>query len=427
LVNGNSYCSLSIILRRHGVMNVMENLKKTKPIILGLLFILMSSTSLAQKQGSVNTQILQYFPNAIFGSNPQTHEDVMGQLLSTDSPPTSWPAFPRTWLELGIDRTQTTNTAWTANVYAFRGAIPVIGSLVNIGASAQVATEYKYNVNTTFIAISSLRSIDPKATENSKKSIGTLPTNQPPNKELRKIIKFNEAERRAYFNVDSEHPVVGVCKFEMTLKIAQTQKKSFEFLVRQNSEEFQEVQTFTYSIYSNFISVNPELPIQEHLRTLCDKEFKEMVHYAADMEFNDVVKEIYAHYHPRSQCQLPEGRDPVDPKGDKTCEAWFNNPRYVMGSYRRDNVPRCVLGSEGIPICVLRAKENKICPVYYSKGKVTEFPLYDGSSKRITAGDYSMYRCDKGLTCKPPEGELKDLNIGFFKSLTGIQTYCKKP
>lgn len=402
-------------------------LKMRNALSLAIVLLLSSFAQAQGMKGKVNSQALAYFPYWVDGASPQTHDNTMRELISLDAPSRNWPPFPRTWLELGLERTETTTTGWAANVSGWQKTIPIIGSNLNVGAKAEFNTQYRYNVTTTFIAISSLRPVQPEATQNSDSSLGTLPSANPPIDSLRSIVDWDDSERRAYFNVNKQFPIMGLCKFEMSLRLATTEKNTIEFLINQRSNEKETTQTTTLAIYSNFFEVRNDVPVQEYLRTTCDSQYKDLVRYLADSTFNNVIKDVYANYHPKSQCTLRKANEPLDPRGDMSCRDWFLNPRFVMGSYRRDNVPRCELGNQGIPICVLRAKENGSCPVYYADGKISERAPVDGSGKMVTVGNYNHYSCDKGLSCKPRSGRTwAEERLGWYTPYTGVEAYCQK-
>lgn len=392
-----------------------------------LLSLFSTSLSYGQMKGGVSKEALSFFPNWIEGATPQTHDLLMRDLINPDAPSLNWPPFPRTWLELSLERTQITKTGWVANVTGFQHAVPIFGSTLKVGAQAEFNTEYKYNVATTLIAISSLRPIKPEAKENSDTKYGNLPGGSEPHEDIKSIVKWNEDERRTYFNITPEFPILALCKFEMTLRYGKSSENTLEFLVYKDSNAVENVQTVTHALYSNFFHVRPDIPIQEYLRTTCDEEFKQLVRYFAEIQFNNTVKEIHAHYHPQAQCTLPKPGKSLDPRGDATCMDWFYNAKNVMGSYRRDNIPRCVLGKQGIPQCVLRAKEGASCPVYYSNGQISPRSPFDGSSPMVTKGNYNHYSCDKGYSCKPASGgDWSQFNTNWFTRFTGVDAVCRR-
>lgn len=395
-------------------------LQKTILGFLAMTAFLAVSSALG-REPTFNSQALQFFPHSIYGATPQTHDDMMGDLIDVTRPGLNFPPFPRTWLELGLSRSESTSTSW---IFGMSKTLDP-ANILQIGGRATFETDYSYEVSTTFIAISSLRPIDSSQSSNTHSSFGVLPTTQPPAGGLRSIIHWEEAESRTYFRSNQEYPVIGLCKFEMKLRVATSQSTSVRFLVYEDQRSDEEAETITYAMYSNFFAIDNDMPIQDYLRIKCREEFSFKARFVAEVEFYNVVREVFAHYHPRAQCTLPAGKEPLDPRGDATCMNWYRNPRYVMGSYRRTNVPRCVLGSEGIPVCVLRAKENGTCPVYLEKGRLSTNRTSRASL--VTAGDYHHFPCDSGMSCQPADGgTLQDFDVRWFLRWTGADFRCRR-
>lgn len=404
----------------------MMNVCKAILTVVFLLSLPASAFARAETM-SVYDKLLKVFPYVIPNATDQAAQNTMQELLGANTPELKYPAFPRTWVELGLIDTQESNTSFKFSTTALSKVVPlgILSSTLSAGVGVEYNIGYKYSTATTFIAMTSLRKLNPDAAQNTTAPFATNIVGKPRN-ELRTIIHWDEEGKRNYFKVDEGYPMVGLCKFDLTLQISRTKKGSVDFIIGSHTEADDEVQTYSYAVYSNFFQLESHVPIQDYLRVKCKEHFSYAVRYIAETDFNKLIAEYFAHYHPSAECELPEGA--LDPKGDASCMKWFRNPLKVMGMYRKLTVPRCVQNSVGIPKCVVRSIEGKRCPLYWENGSLVDrkpgrrFDYWNYA----TADDTQAFYCDKGLKCLPPEGNLTDYSTGLGEKLFGIDSRCKK-
>lgn len=378
---------------------------------------------------TVQDKILKVFPIVVPNATEDTKSDVMQELLGTNRPALQYPAFPRTWVEMSLISNQDSNTSYEFSTSALSkvlplGIIPGLTSTLKAGVGVQYNINYRYSTTSTFIAMTSLRRLQPNATDNSKAPYALITGDQPRN-ELRSIIHWDPENKRTYFKVDNEYPMLGLCRFDMSLLISRTKKGTVDFIIGSHSSADEEVQSISYSVYSNFFQLESHVPTQDYLRVKCKETFSYAVRYVVEADFNKFIAEFYAHNHPKSECELPEG--PLDPKGDASCQRWFKSYN-VAGYYRQFTVPRCLQNFEGIPKCVVRGKEATRCPLYWKDGDLTDrkpgrkMDAFNFAS----ADDERAFYCDKGLRCLPPEGDLRGYKTAIGEKLFGINSRCKK-
>lgn len=378
---------------------------------------------------TVYDKLLKIFPIIIPNATDQSKHAIMQELLGTDRPALTYPAFPRTWVEMSLINNQDSNTSYSFSTSALTkalplGIIPGLTSTIKAGVGVEYNINYRYSISSTFIAMTSLRRLQPSATQNSTEPYSLITSDQPRN-ELRSIIHWDPENKRTYFKVDKDYPMLGLCKFDMTLQISNTKKGSVEFLIGSHTEADEEVQTISYSVYSNFFQIESHVPTQDYLRIKCRDNFSYMVRYIVESDFNKFIADFFAHNHPKAQCTLPEGA--LDAKGDASCMDWFKSMK-VAGYYRQFTVPRCVQNHEGIPTCVARGKEETRCPLYWRDGELVDrkpgrtFDAFNFAS----ADDTKAFYCDKGLKCLPPSGDLTDYQTGIGEKIFGIDSRCKK-
>lgn len=379
---------------------------------------------------AVYEKLLKIFPIILPNATEQSKDDTMQELLGTNKPALSYPAFPRTWVEMSLINNQDSNTSYGFSTQALSKVLPLsiipgLTAAVKAGVGVEYNINYRYSITTTFIAMTSLRRLNPSAKENSKEPYALDLSGQPRN-ELRSIIEWDAEGKRNYFKVDDDYPMLGLCKFDMSLQIANSKKGTVDFLIGSHSEAQEEVQSFSYSVYSNFFQIEKNVPIQDYLRVKCKENFSYAVRYVVETDFNKLIAEYFAHYHPSAECELPQGK--LDPKGDATCKDWFNNSFKVAGYYRQFTVPRCAQNADGIPKCGVRGKETTRCPLYWQDGSLVDrkpgrrFDTFNLASMDDTKAFY----CDKGLKCLPPEGALSDYKLGLGEKIFGIDSRCKK-
>lgn len=388
----------------------------------------------------LRTQLAPYF-DAYANSSDFSNRQILGKLLDTRSQSQlAFPPFPRTWLELGRSEpkeTTTTATFDTAKIISavevfsgpMSGAAKAIMNTVQPALRQEVSTKYSYNFKTTFMAMSSLRPINPEAARNIDDPV-SIPPASAPEKSLRPILRWDSNLKRTYFNTSRQYPIVAICKYELSLAIGETDTRTVTFIAGSNTTAKSIINEMSYSVFSNFFEVEPHVPVQEYLRTRCSENFTEAVRALAESDFNKLVAETFAYYHPQAQCQWTPEQTP-HPRGDASCMEWYNNPRYVTESYRRANVPRCVLGTQGIPICVLRAKQGAQCPIYEFNGHLSENRPF-GGGRQLNPTSGSLYPCDSGYRCMPADGtDPLQFSIGnstagrLWTRMTGVEARCR--
>ena len=397
-----------------------------------------------------------------FNTYPQSTEDqrlrTLGELLTPNSQSNyAYPPFPRTWLELSLENFVETSTtasfdtgklSWAIETLAApyavtaslaRNAVGMVGTAIKavrpgltvsgVGYSAEATVSYGYSYKSTFMAMTSLKQIRPNATQNVVNPI-IIPERSEPEAFLRPLLKWNPATKRTTFNVSNEYPVLGMCKYELTMTMGETNQSTISFVFGNRNELTKNIVTTTYAVFSNFFLIEADVPVQDYLRTKCAEVFTEAVRFVAEPDFNNLILETFAHYHPQAQCDWAPEQTP-DPRGDASCMDWYRNPRYVMGSYRRITVPRCVLGSQGIPVCTLKSKQGTQCPIYEFQGRLTDRRPIDGG-RQLNPTSGQLFQCDQGFRCIPSGGsDPAYYNIGenflarTWTRMTGVTASCR--
>ncbi len=360
----------------------------------------------------IKNSILDYF-NPYPGLTAEQDQDTLDQLLETrKQSELVFPAFPRTWIELGSGEPVETTTRATFDTGKIASAIGtfvgpfsfparVILSGAQLNYSSEYSIRYAYNKETTFMAMTSMRAIDPNATENNTQPMSLS------DPRLRSVIE-QKKDLRTYFRVSQQFPMVGLCKYEMSLIMEETREHTISFIFGSSSEAKKIVGRMSYTIYSNFFPIESNMPIQEYLRTRCGDSFTEAVRFLAEEDFTKMVTDTFAHYHPQSQCRWSPSTN-VSPQGDQDCLGWFNDLN-IAGLDKSVTVPRCVLGNQGFPVCAVRSKNAAYCPTYASQGKIyTKEPArwerqLNPMDNTGFLNQRSLYQCDIGLSCKLENG-----------------------
>ncbi len=419
-------------------------------LVVQIVILVTQSVSLAKTEGSKSVDsskngAIQLNVDRFFNKTSEPEDSLMSRLLDTERDENlNFPPVPRKWVRFfkGKDVDTTTTGVFDTgkiaaalstiqrlrNGNAFPAPVDFALGVLQLGGASSTSISYSYRRETSLWAMTSLRKVKPSANKNDIYPLPGPPTaaDIPPYMNPLFLVK----KKRVFFNSTEENPVLGMCKYDLSITITTTKDKKVSFVLGDRSENMSEYTGAEYTIYSNFFPIESTVPAQDYLTELCDDKFVEAVRFIAELDFNSMVDDFFAYKHPEAQCALPE-EDVLNPKGDQSCMDWFYNPRYVMGSYRKGNVPRCVLGKKGIPICVLRSKEGQSCPIYEWNGRLTDRPEVavtkaGKTSKSLTVGDYQKFSCDAGLTCKPPEGELNQYQVGWLDRLSGIDARCKK-
>ncbi|MCB9073393.1 MAG: hypothetical protein H6623_07205 [Bdellovibrionaceae bacterium] len=377
-------------------------MKLTKQITPFLFFTVLSVFATQALAGSADSravydQLVKFFPIIIPQASQDAQKDTMKELLDTNAPQLNYPPFPRTWVEIGLVKTQETKTNFGFNLRSLSKAFPlgaVVDTFVQAGVSLDYSIDYRYSKTTTFIAMTSSRRLNPGQKQNSDSPFSYLTFGEPKG-QLRSIINWDDKVKKNYFKVENDYPMVGLCKYEMSLQIAKTKKGKVEFIIGSYSDDEEEVQPVSYAVYSNFFQIESNVPIQDYLRVKCQDSFSEAVRFLVETDFNKLIAEYFANYHPLDSCKLSSTTEPA---GDASCMEWFNST--TPKAFRFGTVPRCVIGKWGTTQCVLKSKKNGACPLYWSKeGKLTDVNPEKRLYSKATAGDID-FACDEGLTCK---------------------------
>lgn len=362
----------------------------------------------------VRSTLMDYFSPYPDASALQ-NTDTLRQLLDVTTPSNlTYPPFPRTWIEHGSFRTVETSTNFFFDtskiaqaISVFTGPLALPVSVVVNGLQAGFRTEnsirYTYNTETTFMAMTSMRPIRPQATQNLNEP---FPVDHP---EIRPLID-QRRDLRTYFKVSDEYPMIGLCKYEMSMVIVETNQNTLSFVINSNTRSEALGVRKSYTVFSNFFPIEAHIPVQEYLRTRCGEQFSEAVKFLVEEEFNKMVTDTFAHYHPQAQCRWSPETTNLDTRGDSDCQQWFDRQNF-MGLDKNTTLPRCVLGREGFPVCAFRSKEGAYCPVYAHRGQVytREPERWDrqlNPMENVGQVNYrNLYSCDHGLYCQLPNGQ----------------------
>lgn len=354
----------------------------------------------------------------------QNANPTEGELLNTRSDTKLfYPPFPRTWIErYSSENTETTTTASfdtskiALAISTFGGPLsaPFAAVLngVQLGYKNEQSIKYTYSKQTTLMVMTSWRQFqDP--TKPSKKS------DKVPNDILLHSVIVQKPDLQTYFKVTDDYPLLGMCKYEMSLAIQKTSANTFSFLLGSNAQGENVFDGMSYTVYSNFFQIESHIPIQDYLHVRCGESFAEAVQFLVQSEFNKMVTSNFAHYHPKSECTWspPSSKTPQR-GGDSDCFNWFNK----LNSYgvdKRTLVPRCVLGEEGYPVCVAKTIKNGYCPLYSSRGRISakEPKSWERQLNPLdslgTLGGKRLHQCDHGLQCVLENGRpISSINLG---------------
>lgn len=360
---------------------------------------------------SIHDELLEILPLLFPRMNPSEGSDqqVIDSILDENKYNVQEPQEPKSVYEKSAEIVETTTSTdkqisggvlKSAAVELVNKIIPnsfhVTGRLIP-DYSAEDKITYRYSTRTTFLAM---------ATTNYK-----VP------------LLDNNEDKELYVNVTPGRKVIGVCKFEMMLIHSKEQSSLLEFLTKSSSQSKEQSDIGSFSYYSAPMQLPEGKKLADtYLKEECGK-YSILAQYMVEQEFRKIVIDFFAHHHPEAQCKLPRVSE-VNPKGDKSCKEWFNNPLNVMGSVRRVTVPRCVQNTAGIPVCVVRAKEGNRCPLYKSQLVPGLKPSKD---KKISVWSEGDFYCDKGLKCLPPNVKnLSEFKFKFLDNLTGVESTCRK-
>lgn len=378
----------------------------------------MVTPSYARNDGTkdiIRSTLLEYFTPYV-NANSEKLTDIEDELLNTSSESKLfYPPFPRTWIDRyssEVTETSTTATFDTGKLFlavsTFSGPISLpVKALFNgaqLGYKYEHSIKYAYTKQTTLMAMTSWRqSADP----NRPKAPLKLPPGSDPT--LHSVID-QRSDLRTYFKVSEQFPIVAMCKYEMSLVISKTSTNTLGFLVGAKADGKSVIDGMSYTVYSNFFQIEDNIPIQEYLSVRCGENFAETVRFLVESEFNKIVTEAFAHYHPKSQCRWNPNAT-KQKTGDQDCMDWYNKLDF-LGLDKKTTVPRCVLGKEGYPVCVIRtSKPGTYCPVYASRGEIftKEPPRWERQLNPMDNAGFinqkMLYPCDQGLECRLDNGQ----------------------
>lgn len=359
----------------------------------------------------IRSTLMDYFsPYKDISSNQA--RSIEDELLNTETDSKlAYPPFPRTWIERYSSTTQETTTAAFFDTGKIVSAIstltgPLAGPVnialngAQIGFKREYSIKYSYNRQTTLMVMTSWRQL---------KKLGESRGTTTAKDVLESSVIDQRNDLRNYFKVSEEYPLLGMCKFEMSLAIqrSKTDTLSLAFGSRANGENV--LDGMSYTVYSNFFQIEPHIPVEDYLHVRCGESFTEAVRFLVESEFNKLVTGYFAHYHPKSECRWKPPTGQVLQEGDKDCSAWFDKLN-ILGLDKKTTAPRCVLGNEGYPVCVVRSKTNAHCPVYAANGNLfTKEPeRYDRQINPMDSLIWfqakKIYECDNGLECRLDNG-----------------------
>jgi hypothetical protein len=402
----------------HFFMLRLEHMRNVLYIVLIITALARDSHARTESSATkdiVRSALLNYFtPYSNIGEGEKS--SVENELLNTKSDTKLfYPPFPRTWIErTSSENTETTTTAtfdtsklFTA-INSFAG--PLTAPITTIFNSAQLGYKYeksiKYNYakQTTLMVMTSWRQQNNSASPQ-------MNNNGVAKDVLLHSVIVQKPDLRTYFKVSEEFPLLGMCKYEMSLAIQKSTTNTLSFVMGSTAEGNTIVDSMSYTVYSNFFQIEGHVPIQDYLQVRCGENFSETVRFLVESEFNKMVTDTFAHYHPKAECRWSPPSASTPKTGDQDCVSWFKKLN-ILGLDKKTTVPRCVLGEEGFPVCV--AKTSKIgayCPLYSYRGKIsTKEPVaWDRQLNPMdntgTLGGKMLYPCDQGLECRLDNGK----------------------
>lgn len=339
---------------------------------------------------------------------PSTSEglkyQIIRQLVGSDTPSMTWPPFPRLWLERAETDFYTSNTAFGIN-------IPVL----KMGPSGKLSIEFRYALKTSLIVISSKR----KKSDPVEMNQSVSPATQ---EEEFQMLRYDAKRHITYPNVREEFPMVAMCVFEASLAIESLGQTQVDLLTFSQSVGKGKIKSGTHSTFSNFIQLDPNLPINYYLNDVCGQYFRNEVERSLINDFSNTVSEIVIANNPKSECKPDYDSEIDNTKGDASCADWHN--KNYTSLIQKLTIPRCELQVNGAHKCVLKARENTMCPMYSDPRTQKYSEVYDPGSTSVKATDSNFeFECDKkqGLSCemqKEPTtlaGPISRLKIPFFK------------
>lgn len=378
-------------------------------VILGFSETLLARTESAATKDVLRSTIMDYFSphQNISEGQATTIEDEL--LNSSGNPQLSYPPFPRTWIERWSSETKDTSTTAifdTAKVvqainFFTGGTAGLITNGLQLGYRHEQSIKYSYNKQTTLMVMTSWR--QHRSTSNPDAPIV-------PRDILENSVIVQKRDLHNYFKVSDQYPLLGMCKYEMSMTIQRSSSNSLNIVFGSASNGQNVMDGMSYTVYSNFFQIEGHIPVEDYLHVRCGENFTEAVRYLVEEEFNKMVTGFFAHYHPKSECRWKPVSANTPINGDPDCFDWFDRQN-MMGLDKSITVPRCVLGEEGYPVCAIRTnKAGAHCPLYSSNGRLStrEPPTWDRQLNPMDFAGFlnakTLYPCDHRLECRLENG-----------------------
>ncbi len=325
----------------------------------------------------------------------------------------SWPPPPRVWVESYIEE--------------YHSQKVFVGPLSVPNITANLTNEFQYRVVTSFLMFGSLR--DSKgATPLAKSRDGsTTPSLNDQFKYMPEMRHFTYASGpfgEAYPNTTADHPMVGMCAFQLTHRIALSEEYGIKIVAVGASDEKAKIRGVNFAFFSNFFPLDRNKSIDWYSTVFCNQGFAKYVKPSIEEDFRRTTQSMVRKQ--LSSCTPPDTALPVNPKGDDSCALWYSeNYSYpYQHRLREDTVPRCMANKFGIYSCKIVAKENKSCPVYYNANDGKFYDTYQGLYSQTQAS--TGFECDHkaGLSCEI--GLKFSLDLGVAGSHGVVSGSCKK-
>ncbi|MBY0316827.1 MAG: hypothetical protein K2Q26_15005 [Bdellovibrionales bacterium] len=316
------------------------------------------------------------FQSVAYNPSEEARRTVVRELLGADTPALQWPAFPRIWYQAEQGDTQDTNTT-------YGGSFNVPGLPVTVGVTGKISINYSYSRKHYLVVMTSVRQSNAVAG-------GSPRVSENPLQDLNQITRFDSTTQRRFFNIQPNYPMIGFCAYEMQLKILRARDGSISFPAYSESINTGSYHTEMITLYSNFFQIEGHVPMMDYLNERCGGDFLKEARPFVENDFNKIVLEYYANFHPSNNCKLGGASSDA---GDDSCMAWAE--AFTDRVTRSRTVPRCRQQTDGTARCELFAKKNQSCPMYLQPdGSISErYQRYRDAVPTVG------FRCDRGLKC----------------------------
>ncbi len=383
-----------------------------------LTIMSVSTTSQARTESTATKEILRSTLLDYFSPYQDINEGEVSKLEdellnTTKESRLAYPPFPRTWIERYSSKTiDTTTTAvfdtrsLTYAISSFAGPLAgplnVITNGLQLGFKYENSIKYSYNRASTLMVMTSWRR-------------HRNPTNPDapivPREILENSVIRQDKNLYNYFKVSKEYPLLGMCKYEMSVTIQKSETDTLSLVFGSNVKAENVLDGMSYTVYSNFFQIEDHIPVEDYLHVRCGENFTEAVRFLVESDFNKMITGHFAHYHPKSECRWKPISANTPPKGDPDCFEWFKNQN-LPGLDKSATVPRCILGEEGYPVCTIRtSKVGGHCPLYSSNGQLStkQPPTWDRQLNPMDMTGFfsakTLHQCDHRLECKLENGK----------------------